>query len=289
MTTTYKTEPSGPAPLPWDDYAKIVRTEWQQLLDDPATGEPEIHDFLEKHPCLVPGHDAFGGAGPGNWPAGSGFGCVYSKPPLAYGMSKRIPDFMWIATDSQTQWAVLVEIEDPKKPWLTKSGQATAELTQAQTQVLEWQHLLKDPANKLQFMKMYGLPDVYPLEFIFCLVYGRRKDVATIMQANIRNSIKRPDIKWMTFDRLRPAEPTRDYMCVRVYDKEFRAVAVPATLKIELQYINSWRGVTQKSAATMASPHFDKQRQKFLAERFDYWDERLKKGDLGHYDPFDGE
>lgn len=275
----YKTIINGPPPMPWDDYAKIVDPRWRALLNDPATGEAEIHAFLEMHPCLVPGHDAFEGAGHGNLPAGPGSCCVFSKPPLPYGNTIRVPDFMWITTDSRTQWAVLIEIEDPKKPWLTKSGQGTAKLTQAENQVLEWRELLNSPENKRRFMDMYGLPSVYPLEFAFCLIYGRRQDVTAIEQMKRRNSIKRLEIHSMTFDRLRPAEPTRNFICAGVKKGQFHAISVPPTLKLDLGLIWRWEKIAGKSVATMASPHFEPGRQKFLAERFDHWD-RVAPKDL---------
>jgi hypothetical protein len=264
--------------MSWDDYAEIVTAEWHKLLNDPAVGEPEIHDFLEQHPCLVPGYDAFDGAGYGNLPAGPGHCCLYSKPPLPYGTAKRIPDFMWVTTDSRTQWAVLIEIEDPKKPWLTKSGQQTAKFTQAEAQVVEWKSLLSDPENKKRFMEMYGLPGYYPLEFVFCLVYGRRDTVLSLDSIRRRHGMMRSEIHTRTFDRLRPAEPTRDYICIRYLGGKLKAVSIPPTLKLNLGLVWRWQDVADKSKATLSSLHFDPVRQKFLAERFDYWDNLAPTG-----------
>lgn len=272
MPAQYQTVTDGPDPLSWDEYAKRVDTDWKALLDDSTAGEEEFHAFLEMHPCLVPGHDAFEGAGHGNLPAGPGRCAMFSKPPLPYGTTRRVPDFMWITTDSRTQWAVLIEIEDPKKPWLTKSGQGTAKLAQAEHQVLEWRNILSNPENKQQFMDMYGLPSVYSLEFAYCLIYGRRDSVSAVEQMAHRNSIRRSEIHSMTFDRLRPAEPTRNFISIKVKAGKFYAIGVPATLKLDLSLVWRWEKVAGKSAATLASPHFDPVRQKFLADRFDYWE-----------------
>lgn len=53
-------------------------------------------------------------------------------------MTTRIPDFLWIATDSCNIYPIFVEIERPSKNWFTVSGQPTADFTQAQTQLAEW-------------------------------------------------------------------------------------------------------------------------------------------------------
>jgi hypothetical protein len=47
--------------MPWDRYKEVVSEEWGNLLSSTDIGEPEVHSFLEQHPCLLPGYDAFEG------------------------------------------------------------------------------------------------------------------------------------------------------------------------------------------------------------------------------------
>lgn len=82
QSDNYEVVADGPTPTSWDEYAQTVSAEWDRVLADPNVGEPEMHDFLEKHPCMVPGHDAFNAAGLGRLPAGPIRACLFSKPPL---------------------------------------------------------------------------------------------------------------------------------------------------------------------------------------------------------------
>ena len=277
---TYELVKDGPAPLSWDEYAPIVRREWRELLDKDGTEELDFHEFLERHPCMIPGCDAFTGARGWENPAGPVNGVVISKP-LVPGISNRYPDFMWAPTDSQTQWVVLVEIEDPKKPWFTKDVQQRAELTQAEDQIAQWRAHLKKPTNLLLFMDLYDIPRSRPIEFIYCLVYGKRKDVASRAAMEKRNSLHNGfgDVKWMTYDRLRPDEDARNFPCVKVSTEEkLTAVAFSPTTKIDLWSVSSWSKISDKRNAILTSPHFSDSRQKFLADRLDYWDEALASG-----------
>src|SRR5262245_37207232 len=121
---TYEMAVDPPPPTPWADYEAIVTTELAQALSSNPT-EPTMHALLERHPCLLPcrhGLPLTGGEAP--FPS-----AVISKPPLP-SWGGKIPDFMWIASDSVTLAPVLIEIEAPTKQWFTQSGQATHELTQ---------------------------------------------------------------------------------------------------------------------------------------------------------------
>lgn len=270
----YEFVEDGPKPLSWDEYAPIVRREWRELLDRDGTGESDFHEFLERHPCLIPGCDAFTGAAGWDNPAGSINGFVISEP-LLPGIPIRYPDFMWAPTDSQTQWIVLIEIEDPKKPWFTANFQQRAELTQALDQIAQWRAQLKKPENFLLFLRLYDIPDSRPIEFVFCLVYGRRHDVASGAATEKRNALLNGigDVKWMTYDRLRPDEDARNFPCVKVSASgKLTAVAFPPTTSIDLWSVNRWAEVGEKRKAIFASPHFPEARQRFLADRLDYWD-----------------
>jgi hypothetical protein len=229
---------------------------------------------------MIPGCDAFTGARGWDNPAGPVNGFVISEP-LLPGISNRYPDFMWAPTDSQTQWVVLIEIEDPKKPWFTENVQQRAELTQALDQIAQWRAQLKKPENLLLFLRLYDIPTSRPIEFVFCLVYGRRRDVASRAKMEKRNALNNSlgDIKWMTYDRLRPDEDARNLPCVKISAAEkLTAVTFPPTTEIELWHVRRWVEVNEKRKAIFASPHFPELRQKFLADRLDYWEKIIASG-----------
>jgi hypothetical protein len=185
---------------------------------------------------------------------------------------------MWLPTDSQNQWAVLIEIEDLRKPWLTGSGQPSSVLTQAVDQVMRWRQHLDNPSNRQQFLDLYGISGYRPLRFAYCLIYGRRSEVDA--KAWDRIATRRDDLHWMTFDRLRPNEDARDCITARLKNGTIEALAVPPTLRLTPNLSRMWRSVTRKAEATMSSPHFETARQAFLAERFKYWDQRIDEGPL---------
>lgn len=101
---TYQIIKNSPPQMKWEVYEKRVRDKWNELLSSEAN-EPTIHEFLEKHPSLLPG--AFGLTGrSGHNP----FPCaVITKPPLQ-SIGKKIPDFLWIATDSKSVYPILIEL-----------------------------------------------------------------------------------------------------------------------------------------------------------------------------------
>jgi hypothetical protein len=274
FTMSYEFVKDGPRAMSWDEYSAAVRREWQSLLEREGTGEADFHEFLERHPCLIPGSDAFTGATGWDNPASSINGFVVSKPPLP-GISTLYPDFMWAPTDSQTQWLVLIEIEDPKKPWFTQKFQQRAELTQAVDQIAQWRGHLKKPENLPLFLRMYGIADFRPIEFVFCLVYGRRHEVDNRIARERRNSLVSglDNVRWMTYDRLRPDEDARNLPCVKIDSHErLTAVAFPATTKIDIWSAVHWQRVSGKREAIMSSPYFSEARRNFLADRLDYWD-----------------
>jgi len=253
--------------MPWEQYRNIVTREFSALLSDSSNGEPELQKFMEMHPCLIPGHDAFyASAEPGPI-----YATAFSQPVLP-GIYKRIPDFMWLPTDSQTQWAVLIELEGPNKRWFTQDGEQRAELTQAVDQVLEWKAQLSEPVNRLQFMDLYSIGRP-PLAFEFCLIYGRREEVQiSEPRQGFRLALQHPDVKWMTYDRLQPAEQARDYLCSKIVDtRNFEALSAPATLRINPTLASMWRSIRNKPAAVRNSPHFSDERREFLIARFKYW------------------
>lgn len=141
----------GPPPMSWDVYEAIVREAWISLLDSKVK-EQEYQDFLERHPCMVPGpFGLIGTSGHSPYPS-----AVISQPILP-DFTRRVPDFMWFARDSETIYPVLIEIEAPSKPWFTKNDSQHARLTQARDQITEWKMWFRDPLNVARLRDYYAL------------------------------------------------------------------------------------------------------------------------------------
>jgi hypothetical protein len=106
---TYDMAVDPPPAMAWADYEQIAASELAQALASDAS-EATMHALLERHPCVLPGRHGLpltGGEGPLPF-------AVISKPPLP-SWGGKIPDFMWIASDSVTLAPVLIEIEAPTK------------------------------------------------------------------------------------------------------------------------------------------------------------------------------
>lgn len=94
-------------------YNDLLMAQWCALLDSPESQDERLlHAFLERHPSLLPGSATVDGdSGHAAYPLG-----VITRPKLP-GLSHREPDFMWLATDSESLYPVLIEIETPHKQW----------------------------------------------------------------------------------------------------------------------------------------------------------------------------
>lgn len=118
-----------PNPVPamdWNSYVNRAKAEWNNLLNsEAACDEKNIRRFLATHPSFVPG------AGRGSFPM-----ALISEPPLT-GIGRKIPDFVWLASDSLNFSPILIEIESPCKSWFTQSGVPHHDLTQAINQLAE--------------------------------------------------------------------------------------------------------------------------------------------------------
>jgi hypothetical protein len=171
---TYELVTNAPPAMPWEDYERTSLNSWQELISGPDQGnERVIHKFLELNPSFVPG--AFSFPTSGHSPV---YGGVFSKPPLA-GIGMRVPDFMWLATATDTIYPMFIEIETPAKRWFTENGQPRSEWTQARNQLVSWKQWLNKPANRLVFLELYGIADefrYFEIQPQFVLVYGRRAE-----------------------------------------------------------------------------------------------------------------
>jgi len=269
-------------PMAWESYKKIISDEWKVLLtSESAQSEPNIHSFLEKHPCMLPG--AFGlGFTSGHYPTLS---AAISKPVLpSYG--PRIPDFMWLALDSESDYPVLIEIETADKRWFTRSGKQTEEFTQALDQLRDWKTWFAKPHNVEAFKELYPIPQgiIRRRNFkpLYILVYGRRADATKDDHlAEKRLHLHREDEFVMTFDRLAPDANLDQMMCVRIDKRGCRAINIPPTLSLSPSYADDRSRIQEKATAVEINPYLSKARKEFLIRRFVYWDDWARTDDKG--------
>lgn len=107
------------AAMSWEDYERLILAQWSGVLGrSPGPPELAVHRFLEQHPSMVPGAFNIVGGSSGHYPWLS---ALISRPPLP-SYDRRIPDFMWLSLNSETEEPVLIEIEAPDKRWFCLSG-----------------------------------------------------------------------------------------------------------------------------------------------------------------------
>jgi Domain of unknown function (DUF4263) len=214
-------------------YNELLMAQWRALLDSPASkDEGLLQAFLERHPSLLPGsHTVDGDSGHAAFPM-----AVITQPKLP-GLSDRYPDFMWIATDSESVYPILIEIETPHKQWFYgKRAKIHSDLTHAQGQLAEWRAWFNQGSNRGLFLDTYQVPrDLRERRFRprFVLIHGRRANYAGshLRQAK-RAELAREDERLMSFDRLTPAKWGTLYSCVRMTANGYHVVAVPPSLTI---------------------------------------------------------
>lgn len=273
LERSYEIRAGAPASMEWHDYEKIIFDRWDVILNSKVERTPQ--EFLEQHPCMIPGpFGLIGTSGHSPWPA-----AMISQPVLR-GLSVRIPDFMWIARDSEKVSPILIEIELPHKKWFTKAGIQSSELTQARDQITEWMAWFEKPENVTLFHKMYNVPDSpCTLKPFFLLIYGRRSEAnRTEALQEKRASMRRPNELLMTYDRLIPQHDAREFLCVKIDDKGYRALTVPPTLRLGPDSAKYLAVIRDKSEAVARSPYLSEDRRKFLVDRFPYWDAWYARG-----------
>lgn len=277
--TTYSMAKGAPPPMAWEQYSERVRQEWGKLLVGPGShDERTIQRFLEQHPCLIPG--AFSLPSPsGHWP----FPPAVISQPVLQGLNTKIPDFLWIATDSAYLYPVLVEIEQPNKRWFRKDGVPHAELTQALDQLASWRAWFNKPENQSVFFEQYLIPPDMrrwkTFRPFYVLIYGRRSEfLSRPALVAKRGQMARSDEFYMTYDRLQPQIDTRQLICVRKTETRYIAVSVPATLELSPALAHERLVIQEKDKAIERNPWLSPERRKFLLERLPYWDNWARSG-----------
>lgn len=230
--------------------------------------ERNLQDFLEAHPCLIPGFRSFNtDSGHAPFPA-----AVITQPKLPE-LSTKQPDFCWIATDSVWLYAVLVELETPDKRWFIRDGKRKGELhrdlVHAKSQLDHWKAWFAQPENRTAFLKQYQVPD--PLvhrDFVqqYVLVHGSPEEFTGRRDLQrLRARQDSEDTKVMTFSRLTPQRDAMSFACVRATDQGYLAVAVPPTFDVDVHHAEV-RGLKQLIAA---SKEITAARKAWLLERLE--------------------
>jgi hypothetical protein len=273
----------SPEPISWDEYNKMINEKWSALIEDVNKSKDEkiFQNFLEENPCMIPG--AFGLIGrSGHYPFP---GAVISQPQLQ-GLFKRVPDFMWIANDSETIYPVLIEIEAPGKRWFLNNGKQSDDFTKAHDQLAEWRQWFSKPSHRELFFEFFQIPTSFSLgrtiRPLFLLVYGRRSEFFQKPQLNEkRRYLAREDEFFMTFDRLSPDYHAKNFLCVKVRNSRFEAVSVPPTFTLGPNSADYHSFICGKEKAVDRNKLISNERKKFLISRIPYWDEWGMSGDKG--------
>jgi hypothetical protein len=273
LSRTYELHPNPPSAMSWEEYEQRVVTEWTSLLasKEGSSNERCVHDFLERHPSMIPGaYSMTGPSGHSPFPL-----AVLSESPLC-GVGMRIPDFIWLASDSANFTPVFIEIESPCKRWFTEQQVPTHDLVQALNQLAQWRAWLNRPENVAVFYESFEIPEwmrrhhTFRPEFV--LIYGRRKEFDDRPELRrLREQFERHGQVVMTFDRLRPAQDCRLYLSATKRNGAYRALAVPATIAIGPNVAKEFAQIAGLPEAIQKNEWISEDRRRFLVERLPYW------------------
>jgi hypothetical protein len=268
---TYELHPDPPPAMTWQEYEQRVMAEWTSLLDSEDCDERRVHQFLPQHPSMIPG--AYSMTGPSGHPP---FPLAVLSESALSGVGTRVPDFIWLASDSAEFTPVLVEIESPRKRWFTRNEEPTHDLTQAVNQLAQWRAWLNKPENAAVFYESFEIPDYlrryrsFRPEFV--LIYGRRREFEERPQlAGLREQFERHGQVVMTFDRLRPAMDCSQYIAATKRNARYRALAVPATVRIGPNVAEDFARIDGLREAILHNEWISEDRRRFLVERLPYW------------------
>jgi len=214
-------------------YNELLMAQWRALLDSPASRDERLlHTFLERHPSLLPGSATVDGdSGHAAYPLG-----VITRPKLP-GLSDREPDFMWLATDSESLYPVLIEIETPHKQWFYGDrAEIHSDLTHAQGQLAEWRAWFSRGSNQTTFLDAYEIPLDLRRRRLSPRGSWSRSRIGNYEHSRLkqmkRAELAREDERLMSFDRLTPAKWGILYSCLRKRQDGYEVAAVPPSLTI---------------------------------------------------------
>jgi hypothetical protein len=289
LQRTYELAPNPPKAMEWKTYEEKVLQEWSTILNSEDCDERRVHEFLVQHPSMIPGaHSITGPSGHSPFPL-----AVLSESPLS-GVGIRIPDFLWLASDSADFNPVFIEIESPRKRWFTKAEEPTHALTQAVNQLAQWRSWLNQPENVLTFYTSFEIPDYlrnyHTFRPEFVLIYGRRQEFVDRPQLRrLRNQFEQFGQVVMTFDRLRPDKDCSDFIAATKRNGPYRALAVPATITLGPWVAEDFARIGGLAEAINKNTWLTENRRKFLIGRLPYWNAWAKKPSKGFINSGDWE
>jgi hypothetical protein len=270
--------PNPPGAMGWDEYRERATADWDALLNsNEGCDERRIHQFLVSNPSFVPGARSMTGlSGHAPFPR-----ALLSQSPLI-GIGTKIPDFIWLAHDSGNFTPVLIEIESQCKTWFTDRGDPRHELTQAMNQLAHWRAWLNRPENVTSFYEHFHVPEemrrylTFAPEFV--LIYGRRREFdQTPELKRLRAQFERTGQTVMTFDRLEASRHCDGYICATKTSERYRALSVPATIRLGPNVAKSWLRIEGVPDAIMANDLISPDRKAFLLERLPYWNDWARR------------
>ena len=274
-TPSYTLRTHAPPPVEWSTYSESARDSLDRLLES-ASDERQIQEFLERNPCFVPGAWT-PGVKSGHYP----LHYVLISQPRLVGLDGRQPDFMWIATHSQTWYPTLIEIARPDKALFTKKGSPTAGFTQARHRLAKWGSWLNTTANLQKFVVDYGIQDIYTryktLQPHFVLICGRRREVED--RPDLSKQLSGPDEELVSYDQLLPDVELSQAITVKAtVPGRYEALHVLPTLTLSPLLADRLLSVTAMEDAIADCWQMPPERREFLVSRLEYWREWARQG-----------
>jgi len=282
MTTlekTYKMAENPPQPMGWEEYEQRLNEEWSNLLGSNPQ-EAEVQAFLEKHPCLIPGHSSMS-MNSGHYPFPD---AVISQPRLQ-GIGAKQPDFMWLSTSSLEFEPVLIEIERPDKRWFNAAGDPSSDFVQAHNQIAQWKAWFELAENHLVFLKNFDVPPLLSKRKFkpsFVLIYGRRNEYENDEGLNrVRAELATDNEYLMSYDRLTPSSDVQNLFTVKKDSNGYKSIAYPPTYVLNPHLADRYSIVNNKEEAIDACEWMSVERKEFIKSRFPYWEKWAQKKDQG--------
>ena len=271
------TRPERPRATSWETYRASLQPQWKSLLDS-SPSEREVQEFLELHPCLLPG--ATDNIGPGGH-HGPSFSAVIRQPPLKGLGPTRVPDFMWVRRDTGAIRPICIEIESPRKAWFNRrSSTPTAELTQAIDQLTEWKVWFSSPENQLIFAKTYAPEFSHrPVEAQFVLVYGRDSEFRAATSPHNRpeyvrqkrDHMPRSREHYFTYDQLAPEQEAGDYATITCHVDRWSLHSLPPTFSTGYHMMEMSEVISDPSAVVARVDLMSAERRAYVIERWEHW------------------
>ncbi len=281
LNVTYSLAEKNIPPITWDDYCIYASNQYEKLLDSNPT-EKLMQEFFEQNPCFIPG--AYGSqTKSGHAPLHH---CLFTQPKLP-GISSKIPDFMWIAKNSDTIRPILIEIEAPTKKYFNKDHSISQKFFQAQTQISDWKSWFSIPSNLEIFKREYNIDDTFQynkrkIEPYYVLIYGRSHETSNSqIRADRKSQLSNHNTLVMTYDRITPSNDQSHYFCGKLTSKGFYMHEFPEYLYLTPYLAEDMHKFKNKKESITKNTRISKLRKKFLIDRIDYWNEWVKANKQG--------